>query len=88
MGRENVPSGTISKALEDLRVEIFARLDKKGYGGFASTHEIFGHVQQELHEYEAEVHSRDILKMEKELFDTAVACIFGVASIRARTIDR
>lgn len=83
--RAEVTPQAVELALDKLRDQIFKRLHTKGFGSFASSHEILGIIVQETHEFEATVHKKD--PSVDELFDIAVAAIFGVASITSGTTD-
>ena len=83
--RVPVTPQAVRLALEKLGDEIFRRLETKGFGTFASSHEILGLIVQETHEFEETVHKKD--PSVDELFDIAVAAIFGVASITSGTTD-
>lgn len=78
----------IDRAILDCSNKLYARIVEKGVGSFASNHEIFGIIKQETSEYENAIHQRasDSEKIE-ELLDIAVACLFGVASIKSGGID-
>ena len=64
---------------------LYNRLKKKGYGSFASSHELLGILLEEFCEVEDAVHGDGDLRA--ELQDLATACIFGVACIDADTLD-
>lgn len=88
MNRPEIDLFTIEDTLEDFRENLMNRLRQKGFGTFASNHEIFGIIKQETTEYEETIHKRmsDEDKI-NELFDIAVACIFGAACIKSETLD-
>lgn len=63
------------------------RLDAKGKGTIASRHELLGLIQEEYHELTMAVHQGEPLHIHAELVDIAVACIFGIACIKAQAMD-
>lgn len=88
MKRIDLTSGEIAIALKRLRGEVNRRLGQKGRGAFASSHEILGVLDEEYAEYLEAVHDNlDPNKRMDELYDIAVACIIGAASIGAGHTD-
>lgn len=74
----------VEKTVEKLRF----RLNQKGYGTFASRHEILGVITEEYKEFIDAVHSKNYEEMKSEIIDLAVGCIFGLACLGENTIDR
>lgn len=74
----------VEKTVEKLRF----RLNQKGYGTFASRHEILGVITEEYKEFIDAVHSKNYEEMKSEIIDLAVGCIFGLACLEENTIDR
>lgn len=85
--RKQVSFETITNAVATTERRLFARLDQKGYGTFASKHEILGILQEEMYEVTRAVHRETHLDLISELEDVAVAAIFGIACIRDQAID-
>ena len=85
--RKEIPQKVIDICFEEAKAEMARRLEQKGYGGFASTHEITGVLEEESREYKDALHDNDIEQFEKELFDLVIGALFGIASIKFRTID-
>lgn len=81
--RPQLPPLALQDALSRLQEKTFRRLDQKGYGAFASNHEILGIIRQETDEYSEAVHKR-LSNAEKieELLDIAVGCIIGIATLQ------
>lgn len=73
----------VNKTIEKLQF----RLDQKGYGTFASRHEILGVIAEEYNEFAEAVHSKNYEEMKAEILDLAVGCIFGLACFDEDTID-
>jgi hypothetical protein len=63
------------------------RLSQKGYGTFASTHEILGILEEEYKEFVDAIHDGNYIEVKSELVDIAVGAIFGVVCLEAKTID-
>ena len=77
-------------AVTETRRALDDRLDEKGYGSFASRHEIQGILAEEMKEILDEIHSQedaDHGHLAEELKDLAVGAIFGLACIRSNTLD-
>lgn len=77
--RPQVPENCINEAFSEILMKLVSRLDEKGYGTFASSHEIDGVVDEEVREWKDAVRSNDANAQYKELLDIAVACVFGLA---------
>ncbi len=76
------------KAACEVNKKLLYRMETKGNKSYASIHEIYGLLHQELNELDEAIHKRytDADKIE-ELKDIAVAAIFGIASIESGGID-
>lgn len=79
----------IESAIISLRNKITYRLKQKGNGSLVSRHEIFGLISEEVHELEHALieNGPEHADFIAELLDVAVGCIFGIACIRAGTLD-
>ncbi len=60
---------------------------RKGKSAFVSIHEILGKVTEEYSEVVEAVHKGDKKETELELADIAIACLWGIISIRAKKVD-
>lgn len=85
--RTPVPEESIEQAIGEFREMLNFRLKEKGGGAYASRHEVLGQITEEYAELIEAVHSKSLDEVKKELFDIAVACIFGAACIDAGTLD-
>lgn len=75
-------------ALEEVDEKLSRRMLQKGMGTYASIHEILGILQEEVTEYQDEVHAKkDREAQVQELIDIAVGAIWGIASIRSGGVD-
>ena len=64
------------------------RLKERGYGSFASKHEILGIIEEELKEYKDAVHANTHPSvLIDELIDIAVAALFSIACINSEKTD-
>jgi hypothetical protein len=72
----------IEAVVSELQKQIDKRIDKHGRDSFIGPHEIFGVLAEEVDEYLVEVRLEDHDKQVAELFDIAVAAVFGIASLR------
>lgn len=76
------------KDVENVLDEFIQKLDhmlnvRKGWQTWSSRHEIAGILAEEYgKEFMDEVHAKDNDGMIRELFDVAIAAIFGIVSIR------
>lgn len=87
MQRTQLTSEQINNAIQAILDKLDYRLNQKGYGTFASKHEILGVITEEYNEFSEAVHGLNYGDMERELIDIAVGAIFGVACFREGTID-
>lgn len=88
--RERVSFVFEDSVLIELKSELGRRLREKGRGTFSSKHELLGIITEEYLEVQCAVQSKgdvDHIKLRAELLDVAVACVFGVACIDAKTMD-
>lgn len=74
-----------TKSIEQATDLVFGSLGRAtalhGRGSYSSAHEILGVVTEEFHELVDAVKSNRIVRVEHELADIAVACLFGIACI-------
>jgi len=85
--RPHVPDNQIQAAVSKFKEELKRRLDEKGYGTFASRHEIYGVLMEEVLEFEEAARSSSSEELVSELYDIAVAAIFGAACIEGGYVD-
>lgn len=87
MNRKKVSAKALSYALNEAKSELSRRLIQKGHGGFASTHEMFGVLMEEVNELSEALHDNDQDQFVAELKDIVVAALFSLASIHDNTHD-
>ena len=75
------------KAIQIVKNKLVEKLRKKGNGSFVSRHESFGIVAEEFDELLDELRTNNKIKFKKELIDVAVACIFSIACLEAKTME-
>jgi NTP pyrophosphatase (non-canonical NTP hydrolase) len=85
--REQLTEDQIVKAVDRTTCKLASRLAEKGYGTFASSHEILGILREEYIELESAIHQNDYNEIEEELTDIAVGAIFGLACLQEKTVD-
>jgi len=85
--RIEVTTEALQYALDEAKSELSRRLSQKGHGGFASTHEMFGVLMEEIDELSEALHDNDQEQFVAELKDIAVAALFSLASIHDNTHD-
>lgn len=71
---------SISTTIAELISTLYYRVSQKGANTFVSSHEILGIVSEEFDELKDSVRKNDLDEFEEELFDVAVACIWGLVS--------
>lgn len=67
--------------LEAVRDLLEFRLKQKGNGSYASTHEIYGMLAEEVKEVLDELQANNNVEFAKELLDVAVVAIWGYISV-------
>ena len=87
MNRKEVSAEALQYALAEAKSELDRRLIQKGHGGFASTHEMFGKLTEEVNELSEALHANDQKWFVAELKDVVVAALFSLASIHDNTHD-
>lgn len=85
--REQITPEQVLGAIVFTTEETNRRLSQKGYGTFASRHEILGVITEEYIELNEAVTSKSLAEIRKELADIAVACNFGISCIDANKVD-
>ena len=86
--RKQLSVEQVRVAARNTELKLFLRLDQKGYGTFASRHEILGILSEEhLRELIKAVHEEPLEGVRRELLDIAVTAIFGIACIDNGTLD-
>lgn len=88
--RLSIPEECVKRSMEELERNIKRRLEEKGRGSFASSHEILGIITEEYQELIQEITKHGEWKRVNvcnELMDIAVACVFGAACIEAGAVD-
>ena len=87
MKRKEVSTKALTYALDEAKAGLTIQLGRKGYGGFASTHEMFGKLMEEVNELSEALHDNDQEQFIAELKDIIVAALFSLASIKSNTHD-
>lgn len=85
--RVPVNNSRIKTVISELSGAINRRIEKHGRDSFIGPHEIYGVLAEEVDEYKAELRNdADVERHIAELFDIAVAALFGIASLRANRV--
>lgn len=85
--RKQVSSRSEVAAFEAFKRAMQKAKGEKGIGGFASTHEILGVIEEEYHELQHAVKDNDPSEVEAELLDILVASFWGIASMKSGSLD-
>ena len=70
----------IDAAFDKLKERVKKAVKRKGRYPFASRLEVFGKLNEEMHEVLQEVHKKDWKKFDDELLDVATVCIWSLAA--------
>ncbi len=87
MERPEISVENINVTIFELRRQLARRLKEKGAGSFLSTQEILGCVTEEYFELVEAVRSSSREAVLSELYDIAVAAVFGAACIERGKVD-
>jgi hypothetical protein len=90
--RPTVFKESIDRAEEIAHNALKRELEKKGYGGFVSSHEMLGVLEEEVDEFKREVQRKPNTpgrdeSMKDELCDIIVTAMFGLACLEQGTTD-
>lgn len=85
--RQEITQEQVNEGLTDFRKKMTIRLEQKGMGTLASSHEILGIINEEVYEMEMAVHKNDLEGLQEELLDIAVGAIFGYICLKNKTVD-
>jgi NTP pyrophosphatase (non-canonical NTP hydrolase) len=85
--REKISQLAIENSLYVIGKKTSERLEEKGWGTLASTHEILGVINEEHAELIEAVKSNNRAAVRDEILDIAVACHFAIACIDSGTLD-
>lgn len=86
--RKQLSVDDLKNAISEISNKTEYRARQKGFGCFASNHEILGYTTDELAEYRDAVHEKlEDEKKVQELIDVAVCAVWGIASIRSKSVD-
>jgi NTP pyrophosphatase (non-canonical NTP hydrolase) len=81
--RIQITEDNIDRVLTRVRNMIATRLATKGRGAYASYHEAFGIIYEEVAELAVELQKNDKVEFENECMDVLNACFFALVSIEA-----
>ena len=85
--RTQIRSIVEPKVLKKFQEALEEEKMKKGLGGFASSHEISGVIDEEHDEMKQAVHENNVHKLGEELMDIMIAAFWGLCSIEEGTLD-
>ena len=77
----------IDGSFHELRDKLSGRLNQKGMHSFASSHEVSGIMTEEYTEMLDAIKENDIMQLRHELYDIALAAIWGIISIDSELMD-
>jgi hypothetical protein len=80
VNRHPLTDEQVFTAMRVLAQNVDRRFEKHGRGAFASYHEAFGIIHEEVQELGMALHQNDEAEFVAEAIDVAVACIVAVAS--------
>lgn len=76
----SITDGNIKIVCRDLEGRVNLAMLKHGDAPFASPHEAYGVLAEEMAELLEAIKSNDVMAIERECIDVAVAAIFACAS--------
>ena len=81
MQRTQISQEQIDAAVDMLKQKLQMRLEQKGYGTFASTHEIAGVVDEEHREMMDALRKNDVEEFKEELLDIDAILSLATATL-------
>jgi len=87
MERPKISAEELNQTIYALQTQLGWRLNEKGSGSFSSSHEILGCVAEEYFELVEAVKSSSTEAILSELYDLAVAAVFGAACLERGKVD-
>lgn len=88
--RKKIDKKLAGGTLDQLRRRINEKVRQRGNHSFASRHEILGQITEEYEELIEAVKldkTPHMHRVRDELFDIAVACVWGILSIGTKSVD-
>lgn len=85
--RPQIPLNICNLAAIKIQGSLIERLNEKGFGTFASTHELLGIITEEYFELVEAIKLNDKIKIRHELIDLGVASTFGLACLAEGKIE-
>lgn len=83
VSRVEVPEADVLHTILELSKQLRTRLDKHGPLSYIGAHEVYGICAEEVAELLDAIRQNDKYLTINELYDIAVAAIFGIASLNA-----
>lgn len=86
--RKQVDVDFINKAMEELREHVAKCMIRHGHGTFASKHEAYGILAEEVKELLDSIEkNKSNNDLEVEFKDVAQVCVFALACLKAGTME-
>jgi len=86
--RARVNEEFIDLAIDELKNHVKSCLKRHGDGTFASKHEAYGILAEEVQELLSAIEKNyDSDRLELEFKDVAQVCVFALACLKAKTMD-
>jgi len=87
MKRAQANEVMVADAFSLIKNHLGSKRIDKGDHLFASTHEILGVIEEERDELKGAIHKNDDYEIQCELLDLITASIWGLISLRSKTLD-
>lgn len=87
MSREKISGRTLLQAEKEIHDHVIKVLERHGWGSFASRHEVYGVLMEEVREFERTIEKGNLEEISYELKDIAQVCVFALACIREAGLE-
>ena len=87
MKRHQATEVGVADAFHLIKSHLASKRMDKGDHLFASTHEILGVIEEERDELKGAIHQNDTHEIQNELLDLITASVWGLISLRSKTLD-
>lgn len=87
MKRKKIKKRFVKNAIKALKLKLKYRIAQKGNHSYASVHEAYGLIAEEVKELLDAVQSNNREEVMSEMMDIAVGCIYAIACNEAGGLD-
>jgi NTP pyrophosphatase (non-canonical NTP hydrolase) len=87
MNRPEITPTELNAAFAYVKEKMDRRIQKYGWGSYASAHEALGKLMEEFNELQQAIQKKDSVEIWMEFADVAIPCIFAIAGLHNKKMD-